>query len=252
MRTLPRLTPVLIAGLVLLAVAASDPPPDTKAPPAKAPPAKDAPPKDASPKEKQPKEAPPAKAPSAAKEPAAKDGLSLQVGKNVPGPFHPYNVTGPHKGHFHCLVSEHGLDPMVMIFLRGLEFSEPLDKLLGKLDLAIDKNPNVRLAAFAVFLPGELSDVVGTSDKADDLRIELGKKVQARAEQLKLKHVALCLDNKADLEKYDLDDANTATVVLYNKYAIVDVFPLTKDKFTDAAVDRIMAAVGEKLGATRR
>jgi hypothetical protein len=261
---------ILVSSLALLALVvvgvADDAPPAGKdAPPPKkdAPaPKKDAPPagKDAPPAKK---DAPPPKkeAAPAGEEapPAKKDAPVLQAGKDLPGPFHPYNVTGPHKGHFHCLLSEHGLDPMVMIFHKDVDFSDPLANLLKKLDTAIEKNPNARLGSFVVFVPEELPDVTGSSDKDseansknDDARIELEKKVADKGADLKLKHVVLCLDGKADVEKYKLRDDNLVTVVLYNKFKTVAVFALPKTEFTDAAVEKIMAAVADKLGAKRQ
>ncbi len=51
---------------------------------------------------------------------------------NVPGPFHPYNVTGAYKGRFHSRIAEYGLEPMVMIFTRGKSiFSDPLKDFSG-------------------------------------------------------------------------------------------------------------------------
>jgi hypothetical protein len=191
--------------------------------------------------------------------PARKNGSALQVGNNLPGPFHPYNVTGPHKQRFHCPVSEHGLDPMVLIFYKNVDFSEPLPALLKRLDTAIDKNPAARLGAFAVFLPDDLPDVVGSSDKNeetntknDDARIELEKKIEAAGSDLKLKHVVLCLDNKSDVAKYQLSDANLITVVLYAKLKVVAVHALPKSDFTEAAVEKIMADAAEKFGAKRK
>src|SRR5262245_49089399 len=100
---------------------------------------------------------------------APKDEPSKDEGDpaDLPGSFHPYNVTGPHKGRFHCLISEHGLDPMVMIFHKNVEFGDPLPDLLKKLETAIEKNPSVRLGSFVVFLPEDLPDLVGTNDAND-------------------------------------------------------------------------------------
>ncbi|HWG41653.1 MAG TPA: hypothetical protein VN688_02625 [Gemmataceae bacterium] len=218
---------MLVSSLALLAVvafgvAADDPPDGKNAPPAK-------------------KKAPP-----------AKDDSPLQTGKDLPGPFHPYNVTGPHKQHFHCLVSDHGLDPMVMIFHKNVDFADPLPNLLKKLDTAIDKNPAVRLGSFVVFLPEDLPEVVGSDDKNDDARNEVEKKVEQAGADMKLKHVVLCLDSKADVEKYHLSDSNLVTIVLYKKFETVAVFALPQSEFTDAAIEKIMAAVGDKLGAKRQ
>lgn len=183
----------------------------------------------------------------------------LKVGSNLPGPFHPYNVTGPHKQHFHCLISEHGLDPMVMIFYKNVDFSDPLPELLKRLDAAIDKEPTTRLGAFIVFLPEDLPDVAGSNDKDqttnsknDDARLELAQKIEAAASDNKLKHVVLCLDNKSDVAKYGLSEENLITVVLYAKLKVVAVHALPKSDFTEAAVEKIMADVDDKLGAKRK
>lgn len=191
--------------------------------------------------------------------PAKKDAAGLKVGSNLPGTFHPYNVTGPHKQRFHCLISEHGLDPMVMIFHKNADFGDPLPNLLKHLDAAIDKNPNSPFGAFAVLLPDELPDTAGsnekeqnTNNKNDDARLEIAKKIEDKASDMKLKHVVLCLDNKSDVAKYKLQDDNLITVVLYKKLKVVSVHALPKSDFTDATVEKIMADVADKFGAKKK
>ena len=202
----------------------------------------DAPPAD---KDKEaPKDTPAKKNDTPAKE--KKDSSKLA------GTFHPYNVTGPHKGHYHCLISEHGLDPMVMIFHKDVDFAEPLPTLLKKLDAAIEKNPTVRLGSFVVFLPDDLPDIAGAKSESDDARLDLDKKVGQAGGDMKLKHVVLCLDTKADVEKYNLSDNNLVTIFLCNKLKVVEVFALPKSEFTEAAVEKIMASVADKLGAKRK
>lgn len=188
-----------------------------------------------------------------------KDDAGLKVGSNLPGTFHPYNVTGPHKQRFHCLISEHGLDPMVMIFYKNVDFGDPLPNLLKKLDAALDKSPNMPFGAFAVFLPDELPDTVGSNEKEqnannknDDARLELAKKIEDKASDMKLKHVVLCLDHKSDLAKYGLGDDNLITVVLYKRLKVVALHALPKSDFTDSAVDKIMADVADKFGAKKK
>src|SRR5579875_2929070 len=183
----------------------------------------------------------------------------LKVGNNLPGPFHPYNVTGPYKQHFHCPVSEHGLEPMVLIFYKNVDFSGPLPNLLKRLDAAIDKNPDTHLGAFVTFVPDNLPDVLGskendqdTNSKNDDARLEIEKKIEQNAADMKLKHVVLGLDTKSDVAKYQLNDDNLITVVLYVKLKIVAVYALPKSDFTDAAVEKIMTDVADKLGAKRK
>jgi hypothetical protein len=228
MRIFPSL---MLTAVVMLAVSADAPPAgkDKEAP-------KDTPSKgkDAPAKEKD--------APAKEKEDSSK----------LAGTFHPFNVTGPHKGHYHCLISEHGLDPMVIIFHKDVDFADPLPALLKKLDAAIEKNPTVRLGSFVVFLPEELPDIVGAKSETDDARLELVKKVEKAGDDMKLKHVVLCLDTKADVEKYNLSDTNLVTILLCKKLKVVAVFALPKSDFTEAAVEKIMAAVADKLGAKRK
>jgi hypothetical protein len=183
----------------------------------------------------------------------------LKVGNNLPGPFHPYNVTGPYKQHFHCPVSDHGLLPMVLIFYKNVAFSDPLPNLLKRLDAAIDKNPDVRLGAFVTFLPDNLPDVVGSkasnqdvNSKHDDARLEMEKKIEQAGADMKLKHVVLGLDNKSDVAKYGLSDDHLITVVLYVKLKVVALYTLPKSDFTDATVEKIMTDVSDKLGAKRK
>jgi hypothetical protein len=188
-----------------------------------------------------------------------KGDVPLKVGNDLPGSFHPYNVTGPNKQRFHCLISEHGLEPMVMIFYKNVDFSNSLPNLLKRLDAAIEKNPNSRLGAFVVFLPDDLPDVVGSSEKGadtnnknDDARLELEKKLEQAGADMKLKHVVLCLDNKSDVAKYALSEENLITAVLYTQLKTVAVHALPKSDFTESAVEKIMADVADKLGAKRK
>lgn len=176
----------------------------------------------------------------------AESRSSLKPGNNLPGAFHPFNVTGPHKGRFHCLVSDYGLEPVVMLVVRDLDASDSLKELLKQLDEHIEKNPTVRLHAFAVFISEELPDAV----TADDKREELVKKIEDLANALMLKNVVLGLDSKKDLEKYGLDDGAFATAILYSKYRIVALHVLPKGD-AKTAVDKILADVAEKLKPAR-
>ena len=58
---------------------------------------------------------------------------TLTPGSNLPGTILPYNVTGPYKGRFHCLISDYGLEPVVLIFARDLEATPALKDLLESL-----------------------------------------------------------------------------------------------------------------------
>lgn len=175
-----------------------------------------------------------------------KKASGLAVGKDLPGPFHPYNVTGAHKDHYHCLVTQTSLDPVVIIFVRDTVYSESLKSLEEALDTRIEKNPNVRLSSFTVFMSDDLPKVVEDDDKRDKLAEDL------RNNAKDLKHVVFCLDGKADLENYNLDENAWATVVLVKKYKVTALYPLTKEKLNAEKVDEIIREVAEQFGATRK
>jgi hypothetical protein len=191
------------------------------------------------------------------------DSQPLQVGKDLPGSFHPYNVTGPRAGKFHCQVTEHNYEPGVLVFVR--EFDAPdaraaVRPLLTTIDDRIEKNyTRIRLSCFAGFITDVLKDVSGTKGDAkenaknDDLREKFEKDLKDLANSdPKLKHVIVGLDDKDDLKKYSLDDSKFVTVVLYKRLQIVAVFALAKNELNDKKVSEINDAITEKLGATRK
>ena len=191
---------------------------------------------------------------------------------DIPGPFHPYNVTGRYKGHFHSRISEYGLEPMVMIFTRQVDFSEPLKNLLTQIDATVEKNPGARLRPFVVVQSDDLPDLAGLDEKqraelakelqaggldekqraeldkkldaenkADDLRLELEDKLGKEHDALKLQHVDIDLAGKADLEKFNLDDAGFA-FFLFQRGNVTASRVLGKDvPLTDADVKAIVA-----------
>ncbi|MBI1916387.1 MAG: hypothetical protein HYS12_16890 [Planctomycetes bacterium] len=169
-------------------------------------------------------------------------------GSDIPGPFHVYNVTGKKKGNYHCLVSEFGLNPVVMVVVRGVEDKEGLQPLLGKLDNLIDKNPNTRLASFAVFLSSTLKDVA----REDDQRDRLSKKIEDLFKAGGVKHIVLALDTPKKLAKWPLDEKADVVVVLYNEYRTLAVHNLTWEQLNSPKKDELSAKAKEVLDDVRR
>jgi hypothetical protein len=209
-----------------------------------------------------------------AADPKPPDSNPLQVGKNVPATLNAYNVTGPHgvkiddkgvvqPGKYHCLITEHNLDPTILVFVRNFTAPEALaavKPLLTVIDDRIDKNfTRVRLSSYAVFFNDELTDVLGVTgtakenDANDDLREKLQQSLldMANADP-KLNYVVLALDDKNDLKKFALDESKFVTVVLFKKLQIVAVFALTKNELNEAKIAEISGAITDKLGATRK
>jgi hypothetical protein len=181
---------------------------------------------------------------------------------DLPGPFHPYNVTGKHEGKFHSFVTAHDLDPAVLLFVNDVFANDAKDDaklkdddklkwlatLLKRLDNAVEKNRNARLAVFVVFLDdAKLKDVV-TNDEEREAR---AKTLKAEWQKEGLKHVVFALDSKAHLAKYKLDDKADVTALLYRRYKVLARHDLPKAGLTDDAIKEIMREAKEYLGAVK-
>jgi hypothetical protein len=201
----------------------------------------------------------------------------LAAGKNIPGSFHPYNVTArvippeemerkeeadkekekekePDKekkadttqGKYHCLVTEYDLDPVVILFAHGLEKDAAFGKLLQQLDAACTKHRADRLRAFVVFLFDDLTNVAAQ----DDQRAKAIKTVENVQNALKLSNVVLTIAARNDLAKYELDDTVALTVVMYRNLRIQASRTVSRDeldKENSPAIKAILADVSGKL-----
>ena len=207
---------------------------------------------------------------TATAQPADKVADPFAPGKNLPGSFHPFNVTavlpsdtepeekkGPGspaekyntRNKFHCLISEYEYDPVVLLLVRGLEENAALRDLLEKLDGVIERNrKKVRLHAFVVFTDNELTNVLTQDEKREALVPAIAR----LAEDLKLRHVVLTLAGKEDLARYPLGD-NSLIALLYQRLRIEAVHRVPSDKTDSAlpqAVKSILADVANKFKAT--
>jgi hypothetical protein len=196
----------------------------------------------------------------------------LTVDKNVPGPFHPYNVTGVNvfeeekggekklrynsKGRYHCLVTHFDQDPVVMLIARGLDSGDAFENFLRKLDETVGKNERVRLRAFVVFRYGDLDSLDSRRPAADVKKNDAKRDQRARtlsmlSEKLMLKNVPFGIAGEADLEKYKLDDTAALTAVLYQRYKIAALHVLQPDQINEEKLRLILVDAASKLGATR-
>jgi hypothetical protein len=167
----------------------------------------------------------------------------LDPGKNLPGVFHAYNVTGAARGRYHCLLTEYDLDPVVLLIHRGTDDTEGFKALRNKLDAAIARNSANRLRGVVVVLSDDLPNV----SEDDDKREEVVKRVEKLADGLK--NVVVCLASKDDLKKYELDDS-ALTAVLFHKLKVVASHRVARDKLDKAdseAVKAILDDVAKKL-----
>src|ERR1700730_10132960 len=80
-------------------------------------------------------------------------GGSCRSGPKVnqrPGPYSSVVATGPLRGQSHCFICEAEDRPLVIIFARGL--SDPLGKLIGRVDKAVEEHKKADLRAWVTFL----------------------------------------------------------------------------------------------------
>jgi len=169
------------------------------------------------------------------------------VGKDLPGPFHPFNVTGKEAGNFHCVVCTKELDPVVLVFVRNSAFDEKLVKFLEELDKTVAANPKARINAAAVFLFDDLKNIVTD----DVIRRKYAEKLEALgAAPTKLDHIILALDDADGPKDYGISPEAKVTVLITSRLQVLAKFVYTDEKAIDAAA--IVAAVKEKLGTSAK
>jgi hypothetical protein len=153
-----------------------------------------------------------------------------QVGDKVPGPFEPLNINGSKAGQKNCLFCSNGSNPVAMIFAR--ETSEPLTKLIKKLDAETVKNGECKMGSFVVFLNDDesmekkLKDIVKTAD---------------------LKQTVLATDVKTGPEKYNVAPEADVTVVLYTDRVVKANYTFKKGQLKDKDVDTIVSDLSKIL-----
>ena len=154
----------------------------------------------------------------------------LEAGQSVTTVFEPINLNGPHAEEPHCLVCENGLCPVAMVLAR--DASEPLWKLLARLDAACQKHSAEELGSFAVFL-----------DAPDPLQ----EKLRAVAAKETLKKLVLALESEATIPEYKVAAEADVTVMLYVRHDVKAAFAFRKGELNDAAIDAIVAALPKIL-----
>jgi hypothetical protein len=153
-----------------------------------------------------------------------------QIGDEVPGPFHPVNVTGPNAGEKFCLYCKNGDNPVAMIFARHL--STPLVKLIKKIDTATVKHEDDKMGSFVVFL----------SDATD-----LERKLKQVADKEEIKHTILAVDNPAGPQAYKIAKDADVTVVLYTNHKVKANYSFAKGALNDKDINTIVASVSKIL-----
>ena len=159
-----------------------------------------------------------------------------QVGAEVPGPFHPLNVTGENAGRKACLYCQYNGVPVAVVFAR--EVTPAVAKLLQQLDQATVKNSKVEMASFAVFC--------SSSEGLD-------KQLEKLATEKKLSKLVLSIDNPTGPKEYGIAKDAEVTVFLYKTVDEKDGFvqrvqanhAFRKGELNDAAIGKVIADVSK-------
>jgi hypothetical protein len=189
----------------------------------------------------------------------------LKPGSDLPGPFHPLNLTGKRSvdangkpaEKYHCLVCERGLDPSVIVFAAAPDegASSPVFTLLQKLEELIDrpKLRNSRLGAFAVFLTNKGDDEVERPKLIQRLRDGAQGKIKTEPKDVRIPLTLAAEENSkegpfraATVDGPKKYNANTGfvTVIVYHKERVVKNFAFER-ALTDEDVAAVVKAVEE-------
>ncbi len=172
-------------------------------------------------------------------------------------PFHAWMVTGKHAGRYHCPVCDHGLNPVVLVFIREIEGADkPVFNLLKKLDDLAAQHADVKLGVCAVFLnDAGLRDALGKSGEdyvkkyaeTTIAKQDLEGQLRGLAKEKGLQNVEFALDAAAGPLDYKLDENKQVTVLFYDRHNVLAREPFAKDKFTDADAKKILGQVAKTI-----
>ena len=147
-----------------------------------------------------------------------------QVGQDVPGPFHPLNVTGAQAGKKNCLYCQNGAAPVAVVFARRLTPS--VTKLIKKIDAATAENKKAGMGSFVVFL---------SNDE------DLTKNLQALASKEKINNTILSIDNPAGPEQYRIAKDADVTVLLYKEFTVRSNCAFRAGELNEKGISRILS-----------
>lgn len=145
-----------------------------------------------------------------------------------PGPYISVVSTGQHRGQSHCFICEAADKPIVIIFARNL--SDPLGKLVGKIDKALAQHKDAGLQAWVTFL-------------AEDQTV-LDPKVVDFSQRHAIGAIPLgVFDDTVGPPSYLLHREADVTVLLSVKQKVAFNFAFRAGELNNAAISDIMKAL---------
>ncbi len=158
-----------------------------------------------------------------------------QTGQEVPGPFHPLNVTGEKAGEKFCLYCKNGDKPVAVVFARTPD-DPNVQKLIKALDQATAKNEAAKMGSFVVFLSGD--------DK-------LEAKLKDFAAKEKLKNIVLSIESPEGPKDYKIARDADVTVLLYVERTVKANYAFEKGQLGEKDVTKIVGDVAKILPPTK-
>lgn len=151
-----------------------------------------------------------------------------KAGQDVPGAFHPLNVTGENAGKKACLYCSNGGNPVAVVFAR--EATPEVAKLIKQLDAATIKNAGKSMGSYAVFC----------SDKDG-----LDKSLTKMAADQKIEKLILSIDNPTGPKEYKIAKDADVTVLLYVDFTVQANHAFRKGELNDGAITKVVADVAK-------
>ena len=155
-----------------------------------------------------------------------------QAGDDIPGPFHPLNVTGEQAGKKHCLFCENGAGPVAIVFARTVTPS--VTKLIKKIDAETTKNKKGGMGSFVVFL---------NSDE------KLAKELATLASKEGIKTTVLTIDNPAGPARYKIAKDADVTVLLYSDFTVRANHSFRKGELNDKGIGQVAQSIPKILNS---
>jgi hypothetical protein len=150
-----------------------------------------------------------------------------QVGAEVPGPFHPLNVTGSAAGKKNCLYCAYGEAPVAVVFARDL--TPQVAALIKQIDATTGKNKAAtEMGSFAVFC-------------SDDEKLQ--KKLEDFAAKEKIENLVLSIDNPTGPAAYKIAKEADVTVVYYLERKVASNHAFRAGQLRDGDVTRVASDV---------
>ncbi len=157
-------------------------------------------------------------------------------------------------------VTEFGNHPVVGVFIReGPEAKEALiGELLKKLDATLERNRDMFLQGFAIFLSRDARSAL-TEKKNENIeeliteskaREKLRKRLTELAEPLK--DVVVGFYPYESLRGYQIADAPGVTVLVYAKHRVLANYAFPEEKLQSEDIDRVMKDVDRLMKKLRR